>query len=436
MRMSRRYGGFSPATRSSLAIVAFSVGASLLGGCSDTPLEPVVKSTSLVAPAIGNDGQSLTISVRTKLRSTQRRAGGRQSVTTVDSTSTTIRARTFAGGQFAQLPVVGLRAAFSKSQASQALTGTGSQAIRAPQRLQVAERAFEANVLCKDERKWTQRFASADGTTLIMEGIGDAPVHRTQLVRDGKLLMTEEFRWVRRRSEWQMVRHTTSDPTNSIVEEVSVIHPRSENWSGFASSSLNAEVVRVGCGASNASAAPVSTRRYRAQIPNGIGSGALGAEVSLDCADPTGRCETQNSAMKSAARKVNILVLVTILVCLIPEPAEPAACVAAGGALAIAQVDYNDAKAAYDTCIASGTPPGGATPILSVATAQTLSLSIAGSWPNSAKADVSSVQLTCGDSGGGGYGGGSGQVSCHIENWEISYDSGATWEPIQIEVCE
>jgi hypothetical protein len=234
-----------------------------------------------------------------------------------------------------------------------------------------------------------------------------------------------------------MVRQVTSNPTGGFTEEVTVVHPMSENWSGFANGGQNAEVVRVGCGASTEGGAAVGARRYRAQTPTGPDSSAPGAEVSFDCSDPSGRCDEKKIAKDLAYNKLQVYGVIVFVACLIPEPAEPAACAAAWAALAIAQLEYNAAKKLYDECMAAPTPPGGVDPILSIATTRNISLSAVGSTFALGTAKTSGVQLSCGDSGGGGYGGGgSGQTSCHIENWEISYDDGATWEPIQIEVCE
>lgn len=41
-----------------------------------------------------------------------------------------------------------------------------------------------------------------------------------------------------------------------------------------------------------------------------------------------------------------------------------------------------------------------------------------------------------GGGGSGQSGGGGLQWECHSETWEISYDGGATWEPIQVDVCQ
>jgi hypothetical protein len=154
---------------------------------------------------------------------------------------------------------------------------------------------------------------------------------------------------------------------------------------------------------------------------------AQGAFIELPDPSPLcdeARCDIERQIGIAAERAVANARLLMIYACFVPSSWEPVACYAAW-------VNYDEKSRAldiawsiYQRCLMAPSPPK---PEDRRAPALPPSRSLEGNV---------TVGRLCGGGGGGGWFGGDPFAGCHSEMWEISYDGGISWQPIEVTVCD
>ncbi|HXG69616.1 MAG TPA: hypothetical protein VNJ04_03275 [Gemmatimonadaceae bacterium] len=312
--------------------------------------------------------------------------------------------------------------------------------------------------MCKALPDWTQTIRDAGtGGDVEMTGAGDAPASKLRVVQDGKTVLTVERTWVRTPVRWQLGRQVITSADGRYRDVVTYQHVTQTRQS------VNNALPVVPCATSLSSAkvtAPtIASRSYYAPRGNPFLTPPTGASSYLTdvCTDTylESSCyDKQIGVYKADAALVAAATLMTYA-CLVPSPIVVASCVGASTAyalavanLAFAQMLYNNCRAAAERSCGcktqSGTlvnPVTSASPSISGAPSTSISLGAraANPFPSTIVAPgtlpASSFNDCADGGGGGGYDGGgggggegSGGLSCKLEDWEISYDGGVTWE--------
>ncbi len=310
--------------------------------------------------------------------------------------------------------------------------------------IDLGQPASFATTLCEDTRSW-QRVSHPDvSTTLVTEGIGDSPAQRATVVRGGKTVLIQDRAWRRTSRAWQLTTVRSRTPDNAYVENVAIRRPQSAG-ADIASETVSADVKRVKCAPAELSVRRSPSQRSSASVPRSLSAFESAASVSMSvvCADgPT--CDELMTQWQDALVDVVDAHAATGAVCLailLPPPWNAVAAAACAAAILHESVMIfraNRARDRYWACMRARNqlqtrfmqPERPVAVSLSAVTVSAMNAGVSASvecWDEVLRDEGSSP----------GYGGTDyGRFGCSSETWEISYDGGETWSPIQVMVCE
>ena len=253
--------------------------------------------------------------------------------------------------------------------------------------------------------KTTTPLGDSAGTVAEMEGNGDEPASDLRLVRDRRILLRVQRKWQRTaQGEYELLREETSTEDGRFREVVTADHR--------------------GHGAS----ASLSVDPFLRQAPTSLSTRLTprGPALNESCDDGSSApdpCQDQVDNEKTAGEALMLMTALMYTACLVPEPAQPLACVSAIAAYALASRAMDRAVEATQRCRAAHPPKppctcGGATSRGTSDGLGGLSLAL---MPRS----TPSQDFGCNDpppgggTGGGGTGGG-GSTTCV---YDVLYDT-------------
>lgn len=287
--------------------------------------------------------------------------------------------------------------------------------------------------MCSALPSWSRVEKLRTGGTATISGVGDAPAARLKIVAEDGTVLTVERTWVRTSRAWQLAKQTTTTPDRRFRDEVVYEH---QSVSG---EPVNGALPRVAC-ADARGPGLASGRVSRAFYSPHVSSVASrlfplsDGATAYSCGDAED-CFTQENAVYTADVALVATATIAAYACTAVAVIVPAACLAAGVAWAAAVANLALAQRALNRCLyALSLPkpvtlrnPGWASMISSLALGDVTSSAsrLPGLQPE--------LAADCGTGGGAG----GGTIQCHSEEWEISYDGGATWNYLTtIQVCE
>lgn len=419
----------------------------LVTSCAESPTQP--RSTQ--SDRLGTSGAELFIAARKQaveidvdVRADVKGADGR--LHTLGSHAT-YRSKVAVGARLVTLP------AFApNSEIAEGFKGVAAAvpelasliaSRKLDQQIEISQPARSATVLCVDNRAWRRSAETHARSVVVTEGTGDSPALRTSIIRDGRVVMIQERKWTRLTSAWVLTELTTRRPDDSYVQRTTVrVGAAADSTASFPEAS--AEVVRVKCKPEQLSARSEMSVRSAPSVPTAPSSFGTdtAAPVAYDCGDSPG-CVVEQQTWSDAVADVVDAHITSTAVCFAvmftPPPFTPAviaACVAALYHESLMVYRAERARNAYWGCMArQNLQPQR---VLAPQVSKTSAVGNGSLFAVALSAVQESVAADCGDPGsGGGSGGGGGPVfSCRTEMWEISYDGGDTWSPIQVTVCE
>jgi hypothetical protein len=427
----------------------------IVTGCSENPTQPT--QLEKLSPTAENSLQQVEVSVTTHWGSADMVARGIRPL----RSSLTIRAPISATGRVITVPTVGPQSEIADRMKQAALAypefAEQLRSYRGEIQLEISEPARFATVLCTDSRAWSERAVGADRSTIITEGIGDSPALRTTVIRDGKKVMTRELEWARTKGSWRLAKATISTQDGSYRQELSVrnVTPVEKYLStGSASSDT---VTRVRCAQEELSARVSFSGRSRPSVPKAYAA-VPNLGVSLIVGDDCGftaDCNDEYQDWLFAQQALAITHLATGGACgalawsvyagglgIIVPPVGLGLASACALAITAEYVAFRYAEwqrgkwyecqrknRVNQTRVASAN--------IDTSLFSNLSVSSAVRTPGVSLSVNNSCDWTAGGGGGGYFGPGGGPPGggCHAETWEISYDGGSTWSPIEVTVC-
>jgi hypothetical protein len=413
----------------------------VVSGCVEAPSEPVNNSGTGSSRAVASPQRSAApvalISVALEVAATD----GTGRSTTLTSNAL-YRSRIAPGVRFVSIPAFAEKSSVARAFDKIARTSSELAGLIAKRNIEtsieVVEPAAFATTLCSDKRAWSRRSQSRPNSVVIEEGIGDSPATRTSVLRDGREVIVQERKWRRTANAWVLTAVTTRGPGNAYVQHTSVNFVTD---SGSASVLLSVEVPRVKCASSETSARTDALDRSAPSVPTTTftKSQQSTSGYAFDCEDPM-LCEKEKGDWNKAVHDVIDAHVMSTAACLaiwLPPPVGTGAILACAAALyheALMVARAEKARNDYWTCMNKPVSPLPDERVMSSEVSSTNS----DAWltsPRRGPVNTFNALATCG--GGGGGGGGGGPIfTCHFETWEISYDGGETWQPIQVSVCE
>ena len=287
--------------------------------------------------------------------------------------------------------------------------------------------------MCSALPSWSRVEKIGVGGSATISGVGDAPAsHLTIVAADGTVL-TVERTWIRTSRTWQLTKQTTTTPDNRYRDAVVYEH---QSVSG---EPIDRALPTVACGDARGPGL-LSDKAYRGFYSPHVSSVASrlfplsDGATAYSCGDSGDDCFTQQNAVYTADAALVAAATIATYACVGAAVVLPPACLAAGVAYAVTVANLALAVRALNHCLYTLTLPK--TPALRapewVPTANPLALGDVTSNASRLPGLQPEVFADCsgGDSGGG-------TIQCHSEEWEISYDGGATWNYLTtIQVCE
>jgi hypothetical protein len=312
--------------------------------------------------------------------------------------------------------------------------------------IELSQPARYASVLCNDTRKWTRRVALQDGMSVLMEGAGDSPALRNVVYKNGKVAMIREMKWVRTRSAWKIASISQSTPDGAVVQEISLRESGIARFDGNGIDESSQVATRVQCSPEELGARVSLTGRATPSVPRAM-SQAKSEEVFLSASacSWSANCEDEYEDWTDALEDLGAAHTAVGLACgalawsmyggglgfAVPPVGFflSAGCLAAIGIEVLLFRRAERERNQYWACMRD----------------KNINQSRVVNTPSSQAGGISlSVNDACDDwfDSGSGNGGATGGASdfvvfnCHGETWEISFDGGASWSPIDVTVCD
>ena len=287
--------------------------------------------------------------------------------------------------------------------------------------------------MCAALPSWSRVEKIGTGGNATISGVGDAPASHLKIVAEDGTVLTVERTWVRTSRTWQLAKQTTTTPDKRFRDEVVYEH---QSLSG---QPIDRALPMVACGDARGPGV-LSDKAYRGFYSPHVSSVASrlfplsDGATAYSCGDSGGDCFTQENAVYTADAALVATATVAAYACVGAALILPPACLAAGVAYGLAVANLALAVRALNHCLYVLSLPK--TPALRapewVPTANPLALGDVTS--NASRLPGLQPELFA-DCSGGDSGGGT--IQCHSEEWEISYDGGATWNYLTtIQVCE
>lgn len=459
------------ATSVSLVIMLFTA------ACTETLTEPVVDQVGSTLPRVSQLPQGIAHPNVIEIVTRTRTSGAAR-----DFTESRVQMRTPAPSASRRTITVPMRS--PAEQYSDVLAGMEElrpdlmaqiKAAKFTRTIEVLEPAVSALALCRDTRAWSQRSRtnSASGY-VVSEGQGDSPTLRETVIRDGKVVLLTEMKWRRTRTSWRLTSLLSRAPDNSFSEEVVLRNADDQS----AAAARDYEPERVDCANDELSQRKTMSSRLAASLPRAsisVPRATLGSALFEDIEVASAEncygtaCEGLYTTWKQQAALLAVLHTVSYGTCetarnLASTPgvmntphgraAVQLARILCAGALAAEAVQLwiaESARTDWWNCIRDSGANQQRAPFLEVPLKHESGLFqvVQGrSGHGSASAAIAPSflvsALTCDDGGdetgggGGVYFGGDGNPfgGCRTEVWEISYDSGVSWSPINVRVCD
>ena len=288
--------------------------------------------------------------------------------------------------------------------------------------------------MCSALPTWSRVEKLRTGGTATISGVGDSPATHLKIVAEDGMVLTVERTWVRTSRAWQLAKQTTTTPDKRFRDDVVYEH---QSVSG---EPINGALPRVAC-ADARGPGLASGRASRAFYSPHVSSVASrlfplsDGATAYSCGDSENDCWTQENAVYTADVALVATATVAAYACSAAAVIVPAACLAAGVAWAAAVANLALAQRALNHCLYAASLPK---PVALRAPewASLTSFLAPGNMTGSASRLPGLQPELSADCGTGGTTGG-GTIQCHSEEWEISYDGGATWNYLTtIRVCE
>jgi hypothetical protein len=276
--------------------------------------------------------------------------------------------------------------------------------------------------ICSALPTWSRAERSAAGGTVMLSGTGDGPASVVKVNTEDGTALTVERTWVRTSRTWQLARQVTTTADNRYRDEVVYEH---QSGSG---ERIDRALPIVECaGARGPGISPaVASHSFYAPHATSLASRLFplndGVLADYSCDD----CFTQENAVYVADAALVAAATVAAFACTYVVVVLPAGCLAAGVAWALAVTNLAFAQRALNHCLYVLNHLA-VVPFLSpgaIAGAGSLAFGDAAGRASRVFDTPPIISADCSSSGGSS---GGGSISCHYEEWEISYDGGATW---------
>jgi hypothetical protein len=287
-----------------------------------------------------------------------------------------------------------------------------------------------------------------------MEGAGDAPASKASVYRNGKLLTVNELRWKRTRRAWQLESRTTRSADGLTSEEISVRSNDESVPDGSGATEAALEVKRVACASSELGKATAFAGRYVPSTPKNLGPASEGTvSLTSSSCNFSADCVKEYGEWESALQDLGMAHIATGTICgalawlayagplgFVVAPIPIGLASACAAAITTETILFSRAEKKhkdYWDCMRKNNLKQ--THISKDWMLPTLTVKSSGDRRQALSDVKPTLTVDCHDPYGGGGSGGSGTepvVTCRKETWEISYDGGASWEPIVVTVCE
>lgn len=293
--------------------------------------------------------------------------------------------------------------------------------------------------LCNNQRDWTRTTPSGgrSANEIEMSGRGDGPATRIRILNQGRVVATVERDWRRTPIAWQLIRQVTSGSDG--YRDVITFERAA------ASSDANRPLPHVACSpvppGSSGTDRPrgnYAPRRNGEPMPLSLSQETL-SYLGDDCGGDVGgadRCFDKQQAVYDADAVLIAAATTMTWLCKPPAVLTGAPCVGAFAAYMVAVWKLYSAQEALNHCRAQPAATCACTPRLSEAAGSNSDMFPELTYESTRGANIPGVALSSSCSGDGSPGGSSGSGSggssggysvCRWEDWEISYDGGATW---------
>lgn len=286
--------------------------------------------------------------------------------------------------------------------------------------------------MCTALPSWSRVEKIGASGNATISGVGDAPAsHLTIVAADGTVL-TVERTWVRTSRTWQLAKQTTTTSGNRFRDEVVYEH---QSVSG---ERVDRALPLVACGDARGPGL-LSDKAYRGFYSPHVSSLASrlfplseGA-TAYSCGDSGDDCWTQQNAVYTADVALVATATVAAYACSAVAVIVPAACLAAGVAWAAAVANLALAQRALNHCLYVLSLPKAVALRAPEWVPMANSLALGDMTSRASRLPDLQPELFADCSGGDA----GGTIQCHSEEWEISYDGGATWSYLTtLQVCE
>ena len=275
--------------------------------------------------------------------------------------------------------------------------------------------------ICSALPTWSRAERTAAGGTAMLSGTGDGPASVVKIKAEDGTLLTVERTWVRTSRTWQLARQVTTTADKRYRDDVVYEH---QSESG---ERIDGALPVVGCaGARGPGISPaMASHSFYAPHTTALTSRLFplneGVTADYSCGPD---CFAEQNSVYAADAALVATATVAAYACTYAVVILPAACLAAGVAWSLAVANLAFAQRALNHClyqlnhlaVVPFQSPG------AIAVAGSLAFGDAAGRASRIFDTPPTIFADC--SGGGSSGSG---VTCHYENWEISYDGGSTW---------
>lgn len=276
--------------------------------------------------------------------------------------------------------------------------------------------------ICSALPTWSRAEKTAAGGTAMLSGTGDGPASVVKIKAEDGTLLTVERTWVRTSRTWQLDRQVTTTADKRYRDEVVYEH---QSESG---ERIDRALPVVACAGARGPGISPAVASHSFYVPHTTSLTArlfpLNEGVTADYSCGSSDCFAEQNSVYSADAALVGAAAIAAYTCAYVAVIIPAACLAAGVAWSIAVANLAFAQRALNHCLY----------LLNHLVVQPFqspgTIAIAGSPAFGDVAGRASrfrdtpPAITADCTGGGSSGAG---VTCHYENWEISYDGGLTW---------
>ncbi|CAN5397937.1 hypothetical protein BH09GEM1_BH09GEM1_27910 [soil metagenome] len=275
--------------------------------------------------------------------------------------------------------------------------------------------------ICNALPAWTERTKGADGRTIVLAGVGDAPASSIKLTQADGSVVSIDRSWTRTASSWQLDRQVTTG-ARGFRDVVSYQHQNAAGKrlnNAIPSSTCTGQQTLVGpasAAASRSFYAPYSAALYAKLVP---GAGVFADEGCWGYGgDP---CFDSRMSVYRAEIAVAATVVGVTVACITPAVVLVGPCAIAITAYTAAVGTMVTYQASYLNCLSdqrSRLPE-----LLVGARAAQSSVDSSAGQRLATSAPHIVAMSDCGGSSGAPTSG----THCHWDTWEISYDGGETW---------